>query len=53
MEQYALDASSPMCYKQLGGVGYVKTQLSSILLYYIDNDMFRQLWVIFRPQKYI
>jgi len=32
------------------GVGYVKTQLSCILLYYAD-DMFRPLWAIFRSQK--
>jgi len=34
-------------------VGYVKTQLSCILLYYADNDMFRPLWSIFKSQKYI
>ena len=37
---------------QLGrGMGYVKTQLSCILLYYADDDMFRPLWAIFRSQK--
>jgi len=35
------------------GVGYVKTQLSCILLYYADDDMFRLLWAIFRSQKCI
>ena len=35
------------------GVGYVKTQLSCILLYYADDDMFRPLWAIFRSQKCI
>ena len=34
-------------------MGYVKTQLSCILLYYADDNMFRQLWGIFRSQKYI
>jgi len=34
-------------------VGYVKTQLSCILLYYADDDMFRPLWAIFRSQKCI
>ena len=34
------------------GVGYIKTQLSCILLYYAD-DMFRQLWANFRSQKCI
>ena len=33
------------------GVGYVKTQLSYVLVYYAD-DMFRPLRVIFRSQKY-
>ena len=33
------------------GVGYVKTQLSYILLYYADDDMFRSLWAIFRSQN--
>jgi len=35
------------------GVGYVKTQLSSILLYYANDDMFRPLWTIFRSQKFL
>jgi len=35
------------------GVGYVTTQLSCILLYYADDDMFRPLWAIFMSQKYI
>ena len=34
------------------GVGYVKTQLPYILLYYAD-DMFRPLWAIVRSQKCI
>jgi hypothetical protein len=29
------------------GVRYVKTQLSCILLYYVDDDMFRPLWAIY------
>ena len=42
----------PVCYGG-GGVGYVKTQLSCILLYYANDDMFRPLWAIFRSQKRI
>ena len=33
-------------------MGYVKTQLSCILLYYAD-DMFRPLWATFRSQKFM
>jgi len=47
-----LDASSPLCFMQLGRVGgggrYVKTQLSMYRIYYADDDMYRPLWDIFR-----
>ena len=35
------------------GVGYVKTQLSCVLLYYADENLFRPLWAIFRSEKCI
>ena len=48
----SLGESSLLCFMQLGSeVGYVKTQLSCILHYYADDEMFRPLWVIFRSQK--
>ena len=48
-----LQAHHPRCVISNQGGGYVKTQLSCILLYYADDDMFRPLWPIFRSQKCI
>ena len=48
---FFLDASSPLCFMQLGRGRYVKTQLSLYPIYYADDGMFRPLWAIFRSQN--
>ena len=49
---WALGASYPLCFMQLGSGRCVNTQLSLYPTYYADDDMFRPLWAIFRSQKW-